>query len=94
MNKRERVANTLAGLPVDRPPVCFWRHYGNIAPEETVRQAATAAAGGDTRYKIIRYRPFGVREPYKTQIVPPTDAYLAELAELARSCGICDVVIT
>ena len=38
MNKRERVANTLAGLPVDRPPVCFWRHYGNIAPEETVRQ--------------------------------------------------------
>ncbi len=63
-------------------------------PEETVRQAATAAAGGDTRYKIIRYRPFGVREPYKTQIIPPTDAYLAELAELARSCGIRDVVIT
>ena len=63
-------------------------------PEQTVRQAATAAAGGDTRYKIIRYRPFGVREPYKTQIVPPTDEYLASLADLARSCGISDVVIT
>ena len=63
-------------------------------PEETVRQAATAAAGEDTRYKIIRYRPFGVREPYKTQIVPPTDEYLASLADLARSCGISDVVIT
>ena len=63
-------------------------------PEETVRQAATLAAGGDTRYKIIRYRPFGVREPYKTLLEPPTDAYLANLAELARSCGIRDVVIT
>ena len=38
MNKRERVERTLAGLPVDRPPVCFWRHYGDQAPEETVRQ--------------------------------------------------------
>ena len=63
-------------------------------PEETVRQAATTAAGGDTRYKIIRYRPFGVREPYKNRIVPPTDQYLEGLAELARSCGIRDVVIT
>ena len=38
MNKRERVEKTLAGLPVDRPPVCFWRHYGNIAPAQTVKQ--------------------------------------------------------
>ena len=38
MNKRERVTNALAGLPVDRPPVCFWRHFGPVAPQETVRQ--------------------------------------------------------
>lgn len=38
MNKRERVERTLAGIPTDRTPVCFWRHYGQIAPEETVRQ--------------------------------------------------------
>lgn len=38
MNKRERVEKTLSGLPVDRPPVCFWRHYGNIAPAQTVKQ--------------------------------------------------------
>ena len=25
MNKLERVQNTLAGRPVDRVPVCFWR---------------------------------------------------------------------
>lgn len=38
MNKVERVLNAINGQPVDRPPVCFWRHFGNIAPEETVRQ--------------------------------------------------------
>lgn len=63
-------------------------------PEETVRQAALVAAGGQTRYKIIRYRPFGVREPYKSQIVPPDDGFLNHLADLARSCGLSDVVIT
>lgn len=36
MNKRERVERVLAGLPVDRPPVCFWRHYGDIGPKATV----------------------------------------------------------
>jgi len=38
MNKRERVERTLAGLPTDRPPVCFWRHYGPVSPEETVQR--------------------------------------------------------
>ena len=38
MNKHERVEKTLSGLPVDRPPVCFWRHYGNIEPAQTVKQ--------------------------------------------------------
>ncbi len=30
MNKRERVEATLNGKPVDRPPVSFWTHFGNI----------------------------------------------------------------
>lgn len=38
MNKRDRVERTLAGLPTDRPPVCFWRHYGPLSPEETVKR--------------------------------------------------------
>ena len=36
MNKRQRVMNTLNGLAADRPPVCFWRHFGKLSPEETV----------------------------------------------------------
>ena len=36
MNKVERVTNALYGRQVDRPPVCFWRHYGDIGPQPTV----------------------------------------------------------
>ncbi len=63
-------------------------------PEETVRRAAQAARGVSVRYKIIRYRPFGVREQYKAVITPPDDALLQHLADLARAEGVADVVIT
>lgn len=36
MNKRERVRNAIEGKLVDRPPLCFWRHFGNIGAEATV----------------------------------------------------------
>ena len=66
-------------------------------PEETVRQVSLAIVPWQqqsrTRYKIIRYRPFGVRDVYKS-IVPPTDQQLVALAELARTCGMADVVVT
>lgn len=37
MNKLERSMNAINGKPVDRPPVCFWKHFGMQEPEETVR---------------------------------------------------------
>jgi uroporphyrinogen decarboxylase len=37
MDKLTRVKNAVAGKPVDRPPVCFWHHFGDIGPEATVR---------------------------------------------------------
>lgn len=37
MNKRQRVVSVLTGKAVDRPPVCFWRHFGPLPPAETVR---------------------------------------------------------
>ncbi len=36
MTKKERVERVLAGQTVDRPPICFWRHYGKISPQETI----------------------------------------------------------
>lgn len=48
--------------------------------------------GTSIRYKIIKYRPFGVRETYRS-FTPPTDAWLEHLADLARSEGMTDIVI-
>lgn len=46
------------------------------------------------RYKIICYRPMGVRESEKERLQQPTAEYLQQLADLARAQGIRDVVIT
>ena len=51
-----------------------------------------ANEGTSIRYKIIKYRPFGVREAYRS-FTPPTDAWLEHLADLARSEGMTDIVI-
>lgn len=48
--------------------------------------------GTSIRYKIIKYRPFGVREAYRS-FTPPTAAWLEHLADLARSEGMTDIVI-
>lgn len=38
VDRMTRVLSTLRGEPVDRPPVCFWHHFGAIGPEATVRE--------------------------------------------------------
>ena len=48
--------------------------------------------GTSIRYKIIKYRPFGVREAYRS-FTPPTADWLEHLADLARSEGMTDIVI-
>ena len=64
--------------------------------EETVCQVAALAARyldkGDIRYKIIKYRPMGVRTEYACYPVP--DQQLMEhLAEKARECGMKTVLV-
>ena len=64
--------------------------------EETVCQVAALAARyldkGDIRYKIIKYRPMGVRAEYARYPVP--DQQLMEhLAEKARECGMKTVLV-
>lgn len=63
--------------------------------EETVRNvSALLKETGclESRYKIICYRPMGVREEYKS-LPQPEPSYLQELAEIAQGYGIQDVVI-
>lgn len=45
------------------------------------------------RYRISAYRPFGVREPYRSQLCSPSREELEELAEAARKNGFTDIVI-
>ncbi|MBR4410979.1 MAG: YjjW family glycine radical enzyme activase [Firmicutes bacterium] len=45
------------------------------------------------RYRISAYRPFGVREPYRSEMRSPSREELEELAEIARKNGITDIVI-
>ncbi len=48
---------------------------------------------GPIRYKIIAYRPFGVREPFRSQFRTPSRQEMEELAEVARSNGFHDIVL-
>ena len=63
--------------------------------EATVRNVCQVLVDNScfgTRYKIICYRPMGVREAYKT-LTPPTQEQLRQLAEIAMGYGLTDVVI-
>ena len=64
--------------------------------EETVCQVAALAARylekGDIRYKIIKYRPMGVRGEYAHYQVPDQEL-MEHLAKRARECGMKTVLV-
>lgn len=45
------------------------------------------------RYKIIKYRPMGVRAPYRDTLKVPEDAMLEKLGQLAKEAGFRDIII-
>lgn len=66
---------------------------GWMDEEETVRQVARRiAAYPSVRYKLIKFRPWGVRPPMDVET--PSDAYMEKLAEMARTCGVREIVCT
>ena len=58
---------------------------------EAVSRVLAETHSTATRYKIIRFRPMGVREAYKS-LTAPTDEQLLFLRDLAVSHGLKDVV--
>ncbi len=64
--------------------------------EQTVREVCRVIAPyiplRNTRYKIICYRPFGVRQEYRG-LTPPSAEQLAQLCQLAQSCGVPNAVV-
>lgn len=55
--------------------------------------AELIAAFPDVRYKLIRFRPYGVREEYASMRTP-SDALMEELQSLALEAGVKNVIIT
>ena len=58
---------------------------------EAVSRVLSETGSTATRYKIIRFRPMGVREAYKN-LPSPTGEQLSRLREIAESYGLKDVV--
>jgi pyruvate formate lyase activating enzyme len=67
---------------------------GIFDARKTVIETSRVIAGIDTRirYKLIRFRPHGVREEYKT-LPAPSDALMDELAALACNEGLSRLVV-
>ncbi len=64
-------------------------------PEETVEAVSrrlVSLGAANTRYKIIRYRPMGVRSEYRDQSVPAKER-LNALAGRANALGIANTVL-
>lgn len=70
---------------------------GFLNNEETVAQItallAPYIAKKSIRYKIIAYRPYGVREPFRSELRVPTHEELEALAQSARRNGFTDIVL-
>ena len=45
------------------------------------------------QYKLIKYRPFGVREKYKDKLQVPSEAYMESLRQVIRENGLENIVI-
>ncbi|HWR22404.1 MAG TPA: YjjW family glycine radical enzyme activase [Feifaniaceae bacterium] len=58
----------------------------------TVETASKMIAGGSVRYKLIRFRAWGVRGPL-AGAPPPDDSLMLELADAARRNGVKDIEI-
>lgn len=59
----------------------------------TVENVSKAISGRDIRYKIIKYRHYGVRDDRKEHLFSPTDSELKELEELAKKNGVKNILI-
>ena len=62
--------------------------------EETSKALAPYQEYGDIHYRIIAFRHFGVREPYRSRIAEPSAEYMKSLEETARRLGMTHVTVT
>ncbi len=66
---------------------------GKLNNRMTIKNVSEIIAETDVRYKIIKYRHFGVREILQETLLPPTDKELEELESLAQKLEVKNTLI-
>lgn len=67
---------------------------GKLPNEETVEEVSKILSQYPAvRYKLIRFRKFGVQGSWR-DLESPTDVYMEEMADIAHKCGVKEVVLT
>ena len=61
--------------------------------EAVCRRIAPLQAHGDIHYRLIAYRPYGVREPYRSTILSPSSDEMEALYKLAKEHGMTHVTV-
>jgi uroporphyrinogen decarboxylase len=59
MTHRERVAATIAGQPVDRPPISLWRHFGGIDMSSQGLTDAMVGFQATFDFDFVKFMPTG-----------------------------------
>lgn len=59
MTHRERVVATLAGQPVDRPPISLWRHFGGIDMSSHGLTDAMVGFQATFDFDFVKFMPTG-----------------------------------
>lgn len=61
--------------------------------EECIDKVSEIISGTDIRYKIIKYRHYGVRQEFKNQLSTPSDEYLKKLELIAKEKGVKNIIL-
>ncbi|MDF2557224.1 MAG: glycine radical enzyme activase [Bacillales bacterium] len=63
--------------------------------EHTVREVSKILSSIDSsvQYKLITYRPFGVREEFKYKLQVPSESYMQRLSQIVKENGLKNILI-
>ncbi len=60
---------------------------------KTVKDVSNLISNSEIIYKLIKYRPFGVRDEFKKKLKIPSDAFMNELKNICLLNGVKNVII-
>lgn len=73
--------------------VCSPDFLSELTVRRVCEHLVPLQAAASVRYRLIAYRPYGVRQPYRGRITPPDAAFMQRLLEIALASGMQNAVI-